>query len=62
MSRFVQCVKMPIKLSSLWCLQVTSKYLCVFSGGKWTEAEGIYSHMYNERKADVKAYEVTQWN
>ena len=32
---------MPIKLSFLWCLQVTSKYLCVFSGGKWTEAEGI---------------------
>ena len=30
MRRFAKCVKMPIKLSFLWCLQVTSNYLCVF--------------------------------
>ena len=29
MSCSVQCVKIPIRLSFLWYLQITSKYLCV---------------------------------
>ena len=47
---------MPIKLSFLWCLQVTSKYLCilvcvcVFSSGEWSVAESRYELKYNERK------------
>ena len=42
---FVQCVKMPINLSFLQYLQITSKYLCVFGGDDWSVAEGIYSHI-----------------
>ena len=56
MRRFAKCVKMPIKLSFLWCLQVTSKYLCilvcvcVFSSDEWSVAESRYELKYNERK------------
>ena len=40
---------MPIKLSFLWCPQVTSKCLCVFSGGEWSEAEDTHEQKHNEK-------------
>ena len=43
-------MKMPIKLLFLWCLQVTSNYLCAFSGDEWSVAESRYELKYNERK------------
>ena len=41
---------MPIKLLFLWCLQVTNKCLCAFSGDEWSVAESRYELKYNERK------------
>ena len=40
------------KLSFLWCLQITSKYLCVFDGDNWSVVESTYEQKHNERNEE----------
>ena len=39
---------MPVKLSFLWRLQVTSKYQYILSGAEWSEVESTYEQKHNE--------------